>query len=66
MVGPRPEGWKGGSDDFEFVRTLDGHLGINFHENSELSSNIEARRNCRTTDNVDLGGDYFVGTAEDD
>lgn len=26
---PKPDGWKGGSDDFGFLRTLDGHRGTN-------------------------------------
>lgn len=29
MDRPNPPGWKGGSEDFGFIRTLDGHLSTN-------------------------------------
>lgn len=56
---PRPEGWKGGSEDFGFLRTLDGHIS-----NDRVGSSLKARErfgfaNVRWGfDEADLSGDY--------
>lgn len=54
MDRPNPDGWKGGSEDFTFVRTLDGHKSIRRYSDDE-TANEDTHRNARTTDNADLG-----------
>jgi hypothetical protein len=44
---PRPDGWEGGSDDFEFLNTFNGRKGINLFTPSDLASDIEWRRNAK-------------------
>lgn len=63
MAHPTPEGWKGGSDDFTFVRTLDGHMTgpkDGDWEDDQIKD-ADMRRNARTTKDAWLGGDYEVG-----
>lgn len=56
---PRPAGWKGGSEDFGFLRTFDGHLA-----NDRVGSDTddEARfgyANVRWGfEEADISGDY--------
>lgn len=47
MDRPNPPGWKGGSEDFGFTRTLDGHLGTTLYEDDNVGANANesARRN---------------------
>lgn len=54
---PRPDGWKGGSEDFTFVRTLDGHTAT---ERYSVDGNLEDQRNERSFDEADLNGQYDV------
>lgn len=48
---PHPDGWKGGSEDFGFLRTFDGHRAIVVHatSGSDLDDNADddAHRNVR-------------------
>jgi len=57
---PNPEGFVGGSEDFTFTRTLDGHMGINPFDESPRVSDFDWRRNSRHTDEADLGADYHA------
>ena len=55
MGRPNPDGWKGGREDFEFVRTLDGHISL-----SDQADDIDARRNARKSlSDADLGNDNY-------
>ena len=58
MTGPRPDGWKGGSDDYEIVRTLDGHLPTMWNMDPASAVNIDFLRNDRGPGRRDLGGIY--------
>lgn len=59
---PRPDGWKGGSDDFGFVNMLHGHVSSTYNRAGAPMSNDEAA-NC--TDNVhDLVHQYDDGSDE--
>lgn len=45
--GPRPAGWKGGSEDFEFiVNGSAGRRGVNDDTDGDKASDGEWRRNC--------------------
>jgi hypothetical protein len=46
---PHPDGWKGGSEDFGFLRTFDGHKASIRDATSEdqLAENAELGRNVR-------------------
>lgn len=55
---PRPDGWKGGSEDFGFLRTFDGHLGTNPYKGDDpgATADEDARRNVRWGfDQADIG-----------
>jgi hypothetical protein len=71
MTTPRPAGWKGGSEDFGFLRTFDGHIA-NDRVGSASADDDEARfggANVRWGfDRADLSGDYgtCVDTHDDD
>lgn len=54
---PRPEGWQGGSEDFTFTRTLEGHRAVNVNTDPDLAADVDFRRNSRTTEDVWLGGE---------
>lgn len=58
---PRPDGWKGGSEDFGFLRTFDGHLGTNPYKGDDdgMCADEDARRNVRQGfDEADIGTAY--------
>lgn len=56
---PRPAGWQGGSEEFEILRTFDGHIGVNSRTDPEFAANICARRNTRRGfEEADIGGAY--------
>lgn len=63
---PRPDGWKGGNEDFGIVRTLDGHIAspAPSADASDVSHNRLAesadygRNERRGFDSADLSGDY--------
>lgn len=55
---PNPDGWQGGGEDFEFVRTLDGHIGVNVFTDPDLAADIDYRRNSRSFERANLGGLY--------
>jgi hypothetical protein len=46
---PHPDGWKGGSEDFGFLRTFDGHKAVIVHatSDSDRAENAEQQRNVR-------------------
>lgn len=55
---PRPEGWKGGSEDFSIVRTLDGHIADDRFKVDE--GDFSLHRNERTGfEQADLKGDDY-------
>jgi hypothetical protein len=57
---PRPDGWKGGSESFGFLRTFDGHLGTDKTGSSNLDRERFGYANVRWGfDQADLGGDYY-------
>lgn len=55
---PRPDGWTGGSEDFSFLRTLDGHRGVNpFYTPGDPAADADWRRNAKHGFvEADLGG----------
>lgn len=55
MDRPNPDGFKGGREDFTFVRTLDGHIS----QSADKSDDFDARRNARTVDDADLSGTNY-------
>jgi hypothetical protein len=56
---PRPDGWKGGSEDFGFLRTFDGHIGTDKTGSSNLDSERFGYANVRQGfAEADLSGDY--------
>jgi hypothetical protein len=55
---PRPDGWKGGSEDFGFLRTLDGHIATDRVGTNDPTA-VFGYANVRWGfDEADLGGDY--------
>lgn len=58
---PRPEGWQGGSEDFGFIRTLDGHLAEDhFATGAEAEDNVRSGRNARKSfEDADLSGEGY-------
>lgn len=59
---PRPKGWKGGSENFGFLRTFDGHLGVNVETDEEFAAE-DSRRNVKYGFR-DIGGDYEADVEE--
>lgn len=63
MAMPRPK-LPDGSDlsgsEAKIVRTLDGHRGINEHTDPAKAADQDWRRNERTFEEADLGGNYDV------
>lgn len=58
---PNPDGWVGGSEDFGFVRTFDGHRSlIPGVDEQEKLVEADFRRNERRGDNADLGGEHYA------
>lgn len=56
---PRPAGWKGGSEDFGFLRTFDGHTAPDLVGSGEDDAIRFGYANVRWGfDNADIGGDY--------
>lgn len=53
---PRPEGWQGGSEDFTFVRTLNGHIAADPFNQSDSDVDADYRRNALSFEDADLGG----------
>lgn len=57
---PRPKGWKGGSESFGFLRTLDGHLANDRTGQSSAESERFGYANVRWGfEQADLSGDYY-------
>jgi hypothetical protein len=54
---PNPDGWKGGSEDFGFVRTFDGHLG----REHRVRSAVRPHEHAEGLDDANLGGEYRTG-----
>jgi hypothetical protein len=60
---PRPAGWKGGSEDFGFVRTFDGHIAVDLFEVGTDDEGRFGHRNARKGfDRADIGGEYETFT----
>lgn len=59
---PRPQGWQGGSEDFGFVNTLNGHVSSRYNRAGAPITPDEAR-NC-TDDVEDLVHMYDAGSDE--
>jgi hypothetical protein len=56
---PRPDGWKGGSEDFGLLRTFDGHISTDRTGSSSEADERFGYANVRQGfDEADLGGDY--------
>jgi hypothetical protein len=55
MRTPRPDGWVGGKEDFDFVRTFQGHLGVNPY--LENNADFDDRRNASRQDVSEIDGD---------
>lgn len=57
---PNPNGWQGGSEDFGFLRTLDGHITSNVMSDPDDAERIDENRNVRQGfADADLGGDSY-------
>lgn len=55
---PRPADWKGGSEDFSILRTLDGHIATDRFATDE--GDMDDHRNERTGfAQADLSGDDY-------
>lgn len=56
---PNPAGWKGGSEDFEFTRTFEGHLGTNPNYGGDpgQTADEDSRRNSHR--GTELCNDYL-------
>ena len=62
---PRPAGWKGGSEDFGFVRTLDGHIAVDLFDAGSDDEGRFGHRNARHSfEDADLGGEYDTAGGE--
>lgn len=56
MARPNPDGWRGGSEDFEFLRTYDGHIA----QSDKGADDLDARRNARRNfADADLGSESY-------
>jgi hypothetical protein len=56
---PRPAGWKGGGEDFGFVRTFDGHIAVDLFESGSTDEGRFGHRNARKGfERADIGGEY--------
>jgi len=57
---PRPAGWKGGGEDFGFVRTFDGHVAVDlFGTGDDEEAGRFGHRNARKGfTGSDIGGEY--------
>lgn len=62
---PRPDGWQGGSEDFGFIRTFDGHIAEDmFATGEDTDCNTRSNRNARKSfEEADLSGDYLADDA---
>jgi hypothetical protein len=58
---PRPKGWKGGSEDFGFLRTFDGHIATD-KTSSEEHDQFGSANVRWGFDSADIGGDYDPGS----
>jgi hypothetical protein len=54
---PRPAGWKGGSEDFGLLRTLDGHVAA-VHDAKKESDKFGNANVRWGFEEADLSGDY--------
>jgi hypothetical protein len=63
---PRPDGWKGGSEDFGFLRTLDGHIATDRTGSSSKMNERFTYANVRWGfEEADLNGEY-IDVSKDD
>lgn len=59
MPRPNPEGYKGGSDEGEWVAQAEfGHMGINDYTDAGIASDIAWRRNARSEVESELKGAF--------
>lgn len=56
---PRPAGWKGGSEDFGFLRTFDGHRAPQFQTVGSDEDRFGYANVRWGFDQADLNGDYY-------
>jgi len=58
-IGPRPSGWKGGSEDFSFLRQGmgPGHVAWNGYQESDPGT-AESRASALSPSDSDLGCGY--------
>lgn len=54
---PRPEGWQGGSEDFDFLRTFDGHRAADHYATGDADK-FGGRNDRDGFDSADIGGSY--------
>lgn len=57
---PRPDGWIGGSEDFGFLRTFDGHIATDrFATGEDIDGDFAGRNVRKGFEAADLSGDYL-------
>lgn len=64
---PRPDGWQGGSEDFGFLRTFDGHLASDRFSvgDEDTDANLTPGRNVRDGfAEADLSGTDYADRVE--
>lgn len=52
---PNPEGWKGGPEDFGFIRTFDGHISTDRYHYDDGRSHRNAKKSLADADLNGLG-----------
>lgn len=55
---PRPDDWKGGSEDFGFLRTFDGHIAVDLFATSDEEGRFGRRNTRKSFESADLEGEY--------
>lgn len=58
MATPRPAGWKGGSEDFGFLRTFDGHVAPELTGQGDEDERFGHANVRWGFEEADLSGDY--------
>ena len=58
MERPNPEGWEGGSEDFGFLSTFHGHVGVNLETEGAIASDQSWRANVRKPYEADESGAF--------
>lgn len=63
---PRPAGWKGGGEDFGFLRTFDGHIAADRVTSHSEEDNFGFANVRWGFDRANIGGDYPTGYDDSD